>query len=68
MDTEHLNQFIAREDLCAWASTIGFTIENVWDGDKPFVPLSKPIYFEDGRRYEHLGTPSQSVCLLSKPS
>jgi SAM-dependent methyltransferase len=65
--TGHLNQFISRDALTLWSEKVGFVLEKFWDGDKPFIPLSKPVTFEDGRVYEKEGTPGQSVCLLSKP-
>jgi SAM-dependent methyltransferase len=65
---DHLNVFVPRNALSLWAGRIGFKVEAFWDGDKPFVPLSRTIVFEDGRVYEREGTPGQSVCLLSRPS
>lgn len=66
-NTGPLNQFISRDALKSWAGYIGFHIDNIWDGDKPFVPLSRPIIYENGLVYEREGTPGQSVCVLSKP-
>jgi ubiquinone/menaquinone biosynthesis C-methylase UbiE len=62
-----LNQFLSRDALASWAQHLGFVLESIWDGDKPFIPLSQPIIFEDGRTYEREGTPGQSVSLLLKP-
>ena len=62
-----LNQFISRDALAAWAQHLGFEILQIWDGDKPFIPLPKPIRFQDGRGFETVGSPGQSVCLMRKP-
>lgn len=67
MNTAPLNQFISRDALDSWASHIGFTVDTIWDGDKPFIPLSRPIRFSDGTGFDREGTPGQSVCLLAKP-
>lgn len=66
-NTGQLNQFISRDGLAAWAGHIGFKIEQIWDGDQPFVPLPEPVVMTDGRIFDREGTPGQSVCLLSKP-
>jgi hypothetical protein len=38
----------------------------IYDGDKPFVSLSKPVVFESGSVMETVGTIGQSVCVLRK--
>ncbi len=64
---DHLNQFVSRDGLQAWAEKIGFNVLNIWGGDKPFIPLTSPVTMADGRVYDFEGTPGQSVGLLLKP-
>ena len=66
INTGHLNQFVSRDALRSWAGHIGFQIEKIWDGDKPFIPLSAAVRLSDGTVYEREGTPGQSVCLMRK--
>ena len=58
--------FISKDAIYAWAEHLGLQIQTIQDGDKPFVPLSKPVVFEDGSIMEGLGTLGQSVCVLTK--
>jgi len=40
---EHLNMFIGRDAISCWADNLGFTIDGIWHGDKPHIPLSKTV-------------------------
>ena len=65
-ESHPLNMFISKDAIYAWAEHLGLQIQTIQDGDKPFVPLSKPVVFEDGSIMEGLGTLGQSVCVLTK--
>ncbi len=58
-----LNQFISRDGIEAWADHLGFEVENVWAGDEPYIPLSKPIDM-NGTSFDTLGTFGQSAAVL----
>jgi ubiquinone/menaquinone biosynthesis C-methylase UbiE len=60
-----LNMFISKDAIVKWAEHLGVTVSHIKDGDKPYVPLSNPITFEDGRVLENYGTIGQSVCVLT---
>jgi len=63
----HLDQFISRDAIEAWAAHLGFEIVVVSDGDQPFVDLPAPIRYEDGRVMEGRGNFGQSLAVLRKP-
>jgi 2-polyprenyl-3-methyl-5-hydroxy-6-metoxy-1,4-benzoquinol methylase len=65
-ESHPLNMFISKDAICVWAEHLGLQIQTIQNGDEPFVPLSKPVVFEDGSTMEGLGTLGQSVCVLTK--
>ncbi len=64
----HLNQFIERDALSAWALHLGLVVETVYDGDRPHIPLEADVVWPDGRRMSGLGNLGQSVAVLRRPS
>jgi hypothetical protein len=62
----HLNQFIDRDGIAAWAAHAGFEIEQLCDGDKPHIPIPEEILWENGNRMGRLGNIGQSVAVLRK--
>ncbi len=62
----HLDQFISRDGIEAWASHLGLEIVTIEDGDKPHIRLSFPVRFDDGRVMEGKGHFGQSVTVLRK--
>lgn len=63
----HLDQFISRDAIAAWAEHLDLDVVRIEDGDKPHIPLKEPITFEaDGRVMEGMGTFGQSVAILRK--
>ena len=62
----HLNQFMSRDGIEAWARHLELTLEQVYPGDIPYIPLQQPIVLENGQRYETLGTFGQSVAILTR--
>jgi ubiquinone/menaquinone biosynthesis C-methylase UbiE len=64
---QHVNQFIDRDAISAWAGYSGFEILQLCDGDKPHIPIPEEIRWENGARMEALGNLGQSVAVLKKP-
>lgn len=65
--SEHLNQFISRDGIRAWARHLGLKVEATFDGDKSHIPVPHPLKLDDGRVWEKMGRLGQSVCVLSLP-
>jgi SAM-dependent methyltransferase len=64
---EHLNQFIDREAINVWANRLGLGVETIADGDRPHIPLSHDVPFEQGHVMHGMGNLGQSVAVLRKP-
>ncbi|MFA5263309.1 MAG: class I SAM-dependent methyltransferase [Opitutaceae bacterium] len=62
----HLDQFMSRDAIEAWAEHLDLEIVQVVNGDMPHIPLSSPIAFEDGRVMEGMGNLGQSVAVLRR--
>ena len=61
-----LNAYISPDMLREWAKHLDLEVEVIKDGDEPYVPLSRPITFEDGRVWTDLAPFGQSLCVLRK--
>jgi SAM-dependent methyltransferase len=61
-----LNMFMSRDAIEAWTSHLDLEIQFVERGDEPFLPLSAPILFEDGRVSKERTSFGHSICLLTK--
>lgn len=64
-----LNMFLSKDAIRAWAGHLELTIEGIWDGDQYFIPLSRPVKFENfenGAQMDELGRLWQSICVLRK--
>ncbi len=61
----HLNTFIGRDAIDAWARHLGMSIVELRDGPDRFVPLSRPVAYDDGQHVEGLAALGQSVCVFS---
>jgi SAM-dependent methyltransferase len=64
----HLNQFIDRNAIRAWAKHTGLELVRIEDGDKPNFPIAEPVVWDEGLRMEGNGNLGQSVAVLRKPS
>lgn len=64
---KHIDQFIDRDAIRAWAKHLGLKVDAIYDGDKPHIPLLTPITWDDGRTQTGQGNLGQSVAILSKP-
>lgn len=63
---QHLNQFIDRDAIQAWADHSGFKVESIRSGDTFHIPVPEEIVFENGDRQGTLGTFGQSVAVLRR--
>lgn len=64
----HLNQFLDRDAICAFASHAGLEVISIHDGDKPHIPIPEEIVWEGGQRMREFGNLGQSVAVLRKTS
>lgn len=62
----HLNVFIGRDAIQAWAAHLELDVVAISDGDKPQIPLREPVTMEDGTVMSESGTLGQSLCVLRK--
>jgi SAM-dependent methyltransferase len=62
----HLNMFMSRDGITAWAGALDLQIVAIHDGDKPHVPLSEPVTLDDGKTISGMANLGQSVCVLLK--
>lgn len=62
----HLNQFIERDAIRAWAEHAGFVIDSIRSGDTAHIPIPEEIVFENGSSYRDLGSFGQSVAVLTR--
>jgi SAM-dependent methyltransferase len=63
---QHLNQYLDRDAIQAWADHAGFTVESIRPGDTLHIPIPEEIVFESGARQGVVGTFGQSVAVLRK--
>lgn len=61
----HLNMFIGRDAIEAWTRHLGMTIVDIRAATDPFVALSRPVAYDDGRRVEGMAALGQSVCVVA---
>jgi len=63
----HLNQFMSRDGIEAWARHLGLVVAAVYDGDTPHIPLPHPVTLESGQTMAEMGNLGQSVAVLCRP-
>lgn len=61
-----LNQFISRDAIQAWTEHLGLSILEIYDGDKPHIPLDETVRWSSGQEMVGKGNLGQSVCILTK--
>ncbi len=66
LNSHPLNMFISKDAIRVWAEHLGLEVVAIEDGNTNYVPLSKPIVYENGAVFDKLGTLGQSVCALRK--
>ena len=63
----HLNMFVERGAISAWAEHLELELVEFVDGDKPQARLPHPVTMDDGRVMAEWGSLGQSLCVLKKP-
>ncbi|MBC7366856.1 MAG: methyltransferase domain-containing protein [Undibacterium sp.] len=61
----HLNQFMDRDGIQAWAVRLGLRVVSITSGDRPHIPISEEIMWDDGSVMKDLGNFGQSVAVLA---
>lgn len=59
-----LDIFISAEMLHAWARHLDLEVEGIKDGDDPYIPLSRPVKFDDGTIATDRAAVKQSICVM----
>jgi len=63
-----LNVLLERNAIAAMAAHLNFEVLGFQDGSKgAYIPLSRPIDYDNGRHAETVADMGQSVCVLRKP-
>jgi SAM-dependent methyltransferase len=65
-DDAHLNQFVSRDAIEAWATHAGFVVAAIHAGDSPYIPLPEEVRFDSGAVMRGSGSLGQSVAVLRK--
>lgn len=61
-----LNQFMDRDGILGWAQRTGLSVRAILDGDQMYIPLDRPVVWDDGRTMMETGSLGQSVSVLEK--
>jgi SAM-dependent methyltransferase len=61
-----LNMFISRDMIPVWATHLGLRVVDLIDGGTPYIPLTEPVRYDDGRVVEGCASFGQSICVLEK--
>lgn len=64
--SDHLNQFMDRDGIEAFAQRLDLEVEEIWSGGVPHIPLEGEVVWDDGRVQSGLGDIGHSVCVLGK--
>ncbi len=62
-----LNKFISKGAIRRWARALALAEESIRDGYEPWIELTEPFTYIDGRRAEGVVEFGQSVAVLRKP-
>lgn len=65
-EDQHLNQFISRDAIHAWAAPAGFDVRSLHAGDTLYIPLPEEIRYESGAVARDAGSLGQSLAVLQK--
>jgi SAM-dependent methyltransferase len=60
----HLNQFMDRDGIQAWAVKLGLRVISITNGDRPHIPISEEIRWDNGTVMNGSGNLGQSVAVL----
>lgn len=59
-----LNKFISKPAIAKWAEKLGLTLEKLYDGPEPWIQLTEPFRYVDGRIASGIVEFGQSVAVL----
>jgi SAM-dependent methyltransferase len=62
-----INKFISKGAIRRWAQVLGLRLEAIHDGPFPWIALTRPFTYRDGRRAVGTVEFGQSVAVLTKP-
>lgn len=65
-EDRHLNQFIERDAIRAWAAPAGFEVRSIHAGDTNYIPLPEEVRYESGATVSGAGSLGQSLAVLQK--
>ena len=65
-EDQHLNQFVERDSIHAWAAPAGFDVRSIHGGNTDYIPLTEDIVYENGARASGATSLGQSVAILQK--
>ncbi|MBC7368507.1 MAG: class I SAM-dependent methyltransferase [Undibacterium sp.] len=60
----HVNQFMDRDGIRAWAVNLGLRVISVSSGDRPHIPIFEEIKWDNGGVMRDYGNLGQSVAVL----
>jgi SAM-dependent methyltransferase len=63
---QHLNQFISRDAIRAWAEHTGLVVSAIFDGDQAHFPIPEEVRWQSGAHMRTHGSLGQSVAVLTK--
>ncbi len=61
---KHLNQFVSRDGIAAWANHSGLKLLKIYSGDDNYIPLRSEVHYDNGHKLTGFGTLGQSVAIL----
>jgi SAM-dependent methyltransferase len=65
-EDQHLNQFIERDSIHAWAGPAGFDVRTIHGGDTEYIPLPSEVRYENGSVARGAASLGQSLAVLQK--
>ena len=61
-----INKFISKGAIRRWSQVLGLKLEAIHDGPHPWIKLTRPFNYLDGRRAEGVVEFGQSIAVLTK--
>jgi ubiquinone/menaquinone biosynthesis C-methylase UbiE len=65
-ENSHLNQFLGRDAIQAWAQHAGFHVNAIHGGDTHYIPLLESVKYENGAVASGSASLGQSLAVLQK--
>jgi ubiquinone/menaquinone biosynthesis C-methylase UbiE len=61
-----INKFISKGAIRRWADVLGLRVDAIFNGPEPWIQLTEPFTYTDGRRAEGIVEFGQSVAVLRR--